>query len=141
MRQMSLRAFRDQTVDLREPVEVSRRDGQGNIQVLGYWTPYAQHTPGPSPIEPWKPGDPPPTATISVRSAEGVTVVPPVTLEIPFDEEVAPPAPRLISSPEEVAAVVRPNPVRAVPKPSQKSRRWPSSQPRSRSGGPTDDRA
>lgn len=39
--QISLRRFRETIADLRDPVEVSRRDADGNITVLGSWTPYA----------------------------------------------------------------------------------------------------
>jgi hypothetical protein len=45
MNQISLRQFRERIGDLREPVEVSRRDVQGNIQILGYWTPYMTDAP------------------------------------------------------------------------------------------------
>jgi hypothetical protein len=136
MRQLSLRAFRDSIASLRAPVEVSKRDSDGNILVLGYWTPYAQHPPDSKPIEPLSPGEKP-TATISVLSAEGGTIRPPVTLEIPIDDDEPGfpvsedsefdrhprTAPRVISSAEEAAAVVRADPIRAVPKPSQRKRR------------------
>ena len=141
MRQISLRAFRDSIADLHQPVEVSRRDPEGNIQVLGFWTPYAQSTPDTKPIEPLAPGQVP-TATITVLDgATGAVTQAPVTLEIPVPDDLddgAFPmsedsefdrhprtAPRIISSPEEAAAVVAPNPVRAVPKPSQRKRKRP----------------
>jgi hypothetical protein len=43
LKQISLRKFRIEIVDLHEVVEVSRRDPGGNIQILGYWTPYATY--------------------------------------------------------------------------------------------------
>lgn len=43
-KQMSLRKFRVAIADVRQVVEVSRRDPRGgSIQVLGFWTPYATH--------------------------------------------------------------------------------------------------
>lgn len=122
MRQMSLRAFRDQISDLHAPVEVSKRDGSGNILVLGYWTPYAQHPPDSKPIEPLKPGEIP-TATISVVSASGEIVVPPVTLDLPTDDWAS----SFINTPEEaasraaVASATRR--IKPVPKPGQRSKR------------------
>lgn len=141
MRQMSLRAFRDTIATLHQPVEVSKRDSDGNILVLGYWTPYAQHPPEAKPIEPLKPGEVP-TATVTVLDgATGAVTREPVTLEIPIPDDVEDgafpmaedsefdrhprTAPRIISSPEEAAAVVAPHPVRAVPKPSQRKKGRP----------------
>jgi hypothetical protein len=46
LKQVSLRKFRDEVSDIREVVEVSRRDHLGNIQVLGFWTPYVLDVPG-----------------------------------------------------------------------------------------------
>lgn len=46
MRQISLRKFKNEVPDLDEVVEVSRRDPFGNIQVLGFWTPYMTAAPG-----------------------------------------------------------------------------------------------
>lgn len=96
MRNISLRKFRAEIVDLDEPVEVSRRDGEGSIQLLGFWTPYG--------------------------SPEGKLVVSPVPphalLKIPVDE----PAPKIIRTPEEAAAAVAPT-VRAFPKSTQTARR------------------
>jgi len=131
MRQISLRAFRGQIADLHQPVEVSKRDGSGNIQVLGYWTPYVQIPDDAKSLKPWQPGDEAPTATISVLSADGETVVPPVTLEIPLpdddeDQELwseRSSAPKVINTPEEAAVAVPVNPVRAVPKPSQRRKK------------------
>jgi hypothetical protein len=106
LRQMSLRQFRIQIVDLRAPVEVSRRDNDGNIQVLGFWTPYMQEAPGALAIPVDDEGD------------GGF----PMGEDSEFDRHPRT-APRLISSPEEVAKTVRINPVRAVPKPSQRRRK------------------
>lgn len=103
MRQVSLRKFKNGIAELSEPIEVSLRDGQGNIRVLGFWTPYAtpeefvhEHR---HEIEALKPLD------LSPR------------LEISVDEPV------VIRTPEEVATAVRGDPIRAVPKPSQRGKR------------------
>lgn len=94
MRQVSLRRFRDGIADLREPVEVSLRDGDGHIRVLGYWTPYRPPVPEDHPK---------------------------VVLDIPVEADPA--TFRVIRSPGDVATAVRPDPVRSVPKPSQRKRR------------------
>jgi len=39
MKTISLHQFRESVASLDEPVQVQRRDGQGNYQVLGTWTP------------------------------------------------------------------------------------------------------
>ena len=114
MKNMSLRKFRDQIAELTSPVEVSLRDGDGNIRVLGYWTPYAQIPSDAKPLIPPELGPGPSELVAEGGSQLGST------LDIPVDEE---PAPRVIRTPEEVAAVVSSNPVRAVPKPSQLRRR------------------
>ena len=88
--QLSLRRFRETIADLRDPVEVSRRDSDGSMRILGAWTPYPQSQTEAKP------------------------------LELPLDDE--PVAPKVIKTPQEVAAVVRVDPVRAVPKPSQMKR-------------------
>ena len=54
MKNISLRKFRVEIVDLRESVEVSRRDPEGNIQLLGYWTPYSAQS---SRVEPPLPAE------------------------------------------------------------------------------------
>lgn len=97
---VSLTAFRDKLLTYREPVLVSRRDAEGNLQILGFWTPYMQYPPDSAPI----PGD----------SSGRVT-----PLDLPVDEPVTP---RVIGSPGDVATLVRPDPVRSVPKPSQQKR-------------------
>ena len=84
--QISLRRFRETIADLRHPVEVSRRDADGSMRILGAWQPYQQLAEAPS-------------------------------LDLDLD-----PVPKVIKSPEEVATVVAPHPVRAVPKPSQRKR-------------------
>lgn len=120
MRQISLRAFRDSIADIHQPVEVSRRDGQGNIQVLGYWTPYVQHP------------------------EDGETKLGPTTLVLPVDDEGdggfpvgsdeefdrhPRTAPKVIKTPEEAAAATAAaiastaRPIQPVPKPSQRKRR------------------
>lgn len=104
MRLVSLRKFRGEIPELREPVEVSRRDGDGNLQVLGFWTPYDQ------------PGPAAPILDIPVDAEF------PVAEDSEFDRHPRT-APIVISSPEEVADAVRPDPIRAVPKPSQRKRR------------------
>src|SRR5512147_1908770 len=106
MKNISLRKFRAEIVDIREAVEVSRRDPDGNIQVLGYWTPYMQYAPGAKPLEPVAPIEDQPLTEHR--------------LEIPVDDE---PRPRVIRTPQEAAAAVNPHPVRAVPKPSAAKRR------------------
>lgn len=92
MRTISLRKFRTEVADLTDKVEVSRRDGDGNIHLLGFWTPYKGSEP------------------VLVRESGQETLVP---------LALAPPGPKIISSPEEAAAVA-PQGVRAVPKPSQR---------------------
>ena len=93
----ALRKFRDDISNLREPVEVSRRDQSGIIQVLGFWTPYNAHLPD--------------------------RAVPPPLLDLQLSEDADPATLRIIGSPEQAAAAVRPDPIRAVPKPSQRRRR------------------
>lgn len=116
LKQLSLRKFRDTIADVHEVVEVSRRDPQGNIQILGFWTPYVTYPEGSKPL-PALDSTGTPTATVSVGDPGGQTIVP---LEIPVDEE---PVPRVIRTPEQAAVAVVPDPVRAVPKPSQQRKR------------------
>jgi hypothetical protein len=128
LKQISLRKFREQVADLTEVVEVSKRDGDGNIRILGYWTPYATHPADATPLEPLvgAKAEPGPMVGIEVKAGEvGV-------LDIPVDDESFPmaedsefdrhprTAPRVIATPEEAAVAVRVDPVRAVPKPSQR---------------------
>lgn len=96
MQQISLRRFRDRIDEISEPVEVSRRDAEGNINILGFWTPY-------------------PPGTQLLDLGPGRTRV----LDLPIDVE----RPRVIRSPEEAAIAVPVHPVRAVPKPSQRRKR------------------
>lgn len=109
MRQVSLRKFRGEIADLREMVEVSRRDGNGMIRVLGYWTPYRQ------PVVATHSS----TAGADSEGGEYVRERVPI-LDIPVDAD--PDTFRIINHPDEVATAVRPDPIRAVPKPSQKKR-------------------
>lgn len=97
MRQMSLRAFRDSIADQTSPVEVSKREDDGNIRVLGFWTPYNRH----------------PVASLGP--------LPAVRLELPIDDAEV--VPVVINSPADVATAIRVDPVRAVPKPSQQKRK------------------
>lgn len=113
MRQMSLRAFRDTIADVRQPVEVSKRDSDGNILVLGFWTPYPQAgsvvAVHPSTM----------SAAALDAGADSEEIHRP--LEIPVEDE--PSGPHVIKTPAEAAAVVPINPVRAVPKPGQRRKR------------------
>lgn len=132
MRQMSLRAFRDSIATLHQPVEVSKRDGDGNIQVLGFWTPYMQHPPDAKPV-PILEDQPPVSGGVAAIRGGQYVAEERTPLDIPIDDEPEFPmaeetefdrhpltAPRVISSPEQVAAAVRVDPLRAVPKPSQR---------------------
>lgn len=103
--QISLRKFRDEIVDIRQVVEVSRRDPQGNINVLGYWTPYMTYD---RTLRVEVPGD-----------VVGTGAVEPVVLELPVGDE---PLPRMVRSPEEAAVAVAPT-VRAFPKSAQVGKR------------------
>lgn len=96
MSQMSLRRFRDTIGEIRQPVEVSRRDSEGNIVVLGVWTPYV----------------------FEARNSMGEITVTTKTIESPNTNG----EPAVIRTPAEAAAVVRADPVRAVPKPSQRKK-------------------
>ena len=111
MRNLSLRRFKTDIAQLMEPVEVSRRDPDGNIHILGYWTPYAQMGPDPKPLEPLQ------RAPLDIPVEE-----PGVPIQLHDDIDVAAIA-KVIKTPEEAAAVVPSNPVRAVPKPSQQRKR------------------
>lgn len=134
LKQMSLRKFRVEIADLREPVDVSRRDPDGNIQILGYWTPYMQYAPDSVSLEPLEDQPPVPGGTTAIRDGQYVREERVPEIEIPVDDEAFPVGedsefdrhPRtatLIRTPEEAAAVVAVNPVRAVPKPSQRKGR------------------
>jgi hypothetical protein len=90
MRMISLRAFAAQVSTLVEPVEVSRRDREGNIQILGYWTPYATVAPDATPLEPL------------VRETERT------------------PGPRMIHTPQEAAAAVTFGRSQPAPKPTKR---------------------
>jgi hypothetical protein len=50
MKRISLRRLRDTLPDIREVVEVERRDKDGNYQVLGTWTPYMTYPPEAQPF-------------------------------------------------------------------------------------------
>jgi hypothetical protein len=117
MKNISLRRFRAEIAETYEAVEVSRRDPEGNIQLLGYWTPYVTY-PDAKPLEPLRDQAPVPGGTTAIRDAKYVQEER-VPLEITDDE----PGPRVIRTPAEVAVAVAVNPVRAVPKPSQRKRR------------------
>lgn len=111
MRNMSLRKFRDQIATITEVVEVSRRETTGNINVLGFWTPYMQYAPDAKPLKSLDiltdDVDPVPGGTTAIRDGEYVRELP-----------------KVIKTPEEAhaatASAVRS--VRAVPKPSQRKR-------------------
>lgn len=95
--QISLRKFRDEIVDIHHVVEVSRRDPQGNINVLGYWTPYMTY----------------PEGAVELPEPNGIEALP--VLDLPVDDG---PLPRMVRSPEEAAVAVAPT-VRAFPKSAQ----------------------
>jgi len=40
VRTISLRRFRDRAAEIREPVEISLRDPDGNLRIIGFFTPY-----------------------------------------------------------------------------------------------------
>jgi hypothetical protein len=111
VKQISLRAFRGGIGDLREPVEVSRRDGQGNIQVLGFWTPYMQYPPGGILADPAPPEIPAEVGGGGFPMGE----------DAEFDLHPRT-APRIITTPEEAAAAA-PASLRAFPKEVQAGRR------------------
>lgn len=175
LKQISLRKFRETVADLHEVVEVSKRDTDGNINILGYWTPYMTYPAGAStvPLEPLEDQPPVPGGTTAIRDggyvreerAPGppsplIDKVPPTyevvdgrpvlqgsVLDLIDDDEVDFPVgedsefdrhPRtmdkpvvpgqgiaggVIKTPEEAAVAVAVNPVRAVPKPSQRKKR------------------
>jgi hypothetical protein len=77
MRTISLRKFRTEVADLTDQVEVTRRDSDGNIHLLGFWTPYAAKSD---------------QVQLPVRR-----------LEIPVPE---PTGPKIVRTPEEAAAAV-----------------------------------
>lgn len=123
MKNISLRRFRVEIVDIDEEIEVSRRDPEGNIQLLGVWMPYVTYGSNAKPLEPLGDQAPVPGGTTAIRGRyvrEEQTAVPSPgviearRLEIPVAE------PRVIRTPADAAVAVAPHPVRAVPKPSQR---------------------
>lgn len=107
MKTISLRKFRDSIADIHEVVEVSRRTPEGNIHVLGFWTPYMQDVPGSVEL----------IATALVKDPlPGYEVK---RVDIPVEDD--PPVPNVIKTPEEAAAAVRP--VRPFTKADQAGRK------------------
>jgi len=100
---ISLRKFRNEIVDLHEPVEVMRRERDGNIQILGSWTPYMTSLPGSVSVPEAEPGE-------DVHASVEV-------VDLQLDAAIGP---RIIRTPEEAATVAPISPLRAVPKPSQR---------------------
>ena len=105
---ISLRRFQKGILDIHEVVDVSRRDPSGDIQIIGFWTPYVIALPRSKPIPITEDQPPVPGGTTAVREGRYVT------------EERAP-GPRLIKTPEEAAAVTGSIPAagRAYPKADQ----------------------
>ena len=134
LRQVSLRKFRDEIADIHEVVEVSRRVEAGNIQILGYWTPYAQSPADATPLEPLVGAKAAPGPMVGIEVKVGETA----TLDIPVEDEAFPmgedpefdrhPRTAVIKTPEEAAAATRtaiatiPRTVTPVPKPSQRKK-------------------
>ena len=100
LKTISLRQFRERAVDINEPVDIAIRDRDGNLQILGYYTPYATVGPDATSLEPLSPGS-------------GGTVLP-----LDLEDGVKSTAGRVIRTPQEAAAAVRP--IHPVPKPSRK---------------------
>lgn len=74
MRTISLRQFRDSIAKLDEPVEVARRDGAGNLQIIGRWEPSILDVPGSTPLEPLTRGRGPAVLTTEGNAKIGTTM-------------------------------------------------------------------
>jgi len=94
---MSLRQFRERAAEITEPVEVTIRDRDGNFRALGFYTPYLTYP-----------------VTLHGTGKIEQAVLPPVEITIP--------GPRVIKTPEDVAAAVAPRGA-AYPKEVQAGRK------------------
>lgn len=113
MKNISLRRFRAEIADIYEEVEVSRRDPEGNIQLLGVWMPYVTYHPDARQLELLEAQPPVPAGTTAIRGEQYAREE-----RRPLRAE----GPKVIRTPAEAAVAVIPSPVRAVPKPSQRKR-------------------
>lgn len=103
LRQISLRQFRERAAEIREQMDIAIRDRDGNLQVIGYYTPYAAPaSPAARPLE------------LPVDEPEAVTEGQYVYMAG---------GPKVIKTPEEAAAAVTWDPSRVVPKSASSGRR------------------
>lgn len=106
MKILSLRQFRERAAEVHEPVQIAVRDKTGNLQILGYYTPYMQDVPGSEELAA------PMTLDLGEVAPEAV------------EEVVSGLASGVIKTPEEARAVAATvSPVRAFPKSAQTGRK------------------
>ena len=119
---MTLSQFRERVTELDEVVDVTRRDEQGNTQILGYWTPYATYAPGAVPLKPLVSQHAVATKDLSEfdPSRDGEF---PMGEDSEFDLHPRTAPKPVIRSPEEAKTAVATVPsIRPVPKPSQRKK-------------------
>lgn len=118
MKTISLRKFRDSITDITAVTEVSLRDADGNIRILGFWTPYATH-----PVDAIPLPEPVPGATLTAEISVNDEPVGRGQLVIPVedDDPDSESGFALIRTPEEAAVAV--TPVRPFPKAVQARRK------------------
>lgn len=105
MKNISLSRFRDDIIKFTEAVEVSRKDSDGNIQLLGFWTPYVR--PGAAEL-----------LEVSIVTTDAAPGEMDAGGAHGFEIK-----PKVIRTPEEAKVAVASDPVRAFPKDRQIGRK------------------